>query len=191
VGRPWRRIDKEPAVGLSPLHYGWHPVSLGVPRHRDGWALQHYPGPDLMYGATQKNVGSTSTNDFNEENPCVERGADEGQHGAGKDPVQATPRAGKQAAAASDEGKRGEQEHRKVAERPDEWISLTPLPHRNPDGLYRDDGTGCQDLHAESSIGLTGHQAEIAHHQDTQQRPECRGRSSGQVAVLKDEFEVD
>jgi hypothetical protein len=65
------------------------------------------------------------------------------------------------------------------------------LPHRNPDGLSRNDDTGRQDLHAESSIGPTGHQAETAHHQDVQQRPECPGCPSGYVAVLQDELEVD
>jgi hypothetical protein len=69
--------------------------------------------------------------------------------------------------------------------------SRTPLPHRNPDGLSRDDGTGRQDLHAKSSIGLTGRQAETAHDQGAQQSPECSGRPSWQVALLKDVLEVD
>ena len=63
--------------------------------------------------------------------------------------------------------------------------------HRNPDGLSRNDGTGRQDLHAESAIGLTGCKAETAHHQDAEQRSECPGRLSGQVAVLEDLLEVD
>ena len=85
----------------------------------------------------------------------------------------------------------GNEENRKVPERPAEWVSLAPLPHRNPDGLSRSDSTGRQDLHGESSIGLTGRQAETAHHQDAQQRPESPGRPSGQMAMLKDLLEID
>ncbi len=47
---------------------------------------------------------TTSTKDFDQQNPCIERGPDEGQHGAGKDPVQPAPRADQQPAASSDEG---------------------------------------------------------------------------------------
>ena len=49
----------------------------------------------LMRQAARLNVElsspTTSTKDFDEQNPCIERGADEGQHGAGKDPVQPAP----------------------------------------------------------------------------------------------------
>jgi hypothetical protein len=38
-----------------------------------------------------RRVSSTSTKDFDEENPCIDRGTNEGQHGSGKDPVQPTP----------------------------------------------------------------------------------------------------
>jgi hypothetical protein len=79
------------------------PDVLGIPDARTCSA----GGGCHMWG-TRTNVSSTSTKDFHEENPCIDRGREEGQHGAGKDPVQPAPGAGKQAAASSHEGKCGE-----------------------------------------------------------------------------------
>jgi hypothetical protein len=59
-------------------------------RGRTSAARRRRPTADVMCGETRTNLDSTSTNDFDEENPRIERCPDEGQHRARKDPVQPT-----------------------------------------------------------------------------------------------------
>lgn len=73
--------------------YGWEGGKL---RHtfRTGavFGCSHcWPASHVIFEEPPTNVSSTSTKDFDEENPCIERGRDESQHGAGKDPVQPAP----------------------------------------------------------------------------------------------------
>jgi hypothetical protein len=59
------------------------PDLVGVP---DSAVCHRWPAVDVV-GTT---ANSTSTKDFDEKYPRIDRGRKEGQHGAGKDPVQPT-----------------------------------------------------------------------------------------------------
>jgi hypothetical protein len=73
----------------------------GVPTiAREWWDTSTLFGPgraghpwlasDVIRGEARTDVRSTSTKDFDEEDPGIERGCSESQHGPGKDPVQPT-----------------------------------------------------------------------------------------------------
>ena len=67
-------------------------LAAGMVGHLDTFqrtSVARHPCPvaDGIWGKTRTKVSSTSK-DLDEENPCIDRGPDEGQHGAGKDPLQ-------------------------------------------------------------------------------------------------------
>ena len=145
----------------------------------------------LAYSRCVGNHGSTSTKDFDEENPGIDRSRPRKSKRCRQGPSTAHPLSRQQGCYLLPRRQvRGIRETE--GSRSSSSVDLpSPLPTETQMAWITTTAPVSRISTPRGSIGLTRSQAETAHHQDAQQRPERPSRLSGQVAVLEDVLEVD